>query len=66
MILEMEKRPFGDGLNIGDVGWPEALACWESRCSKEDCRAPRYDRFMTLRQVEACVALLPKTIECED
>jgi hypothetical protein len=66
MFLEMERRPMGDALNIGDAGWPEAQACWESRCSKQDCRALLYDRFMTLRQIEVCIDLLPKTIECED
>ena len=54
----------GDTLEMGAGCWPEAKACWEAKCSR--CNAPAYDKSMTLRQIEACVALLPKTIEDED
>jgi len=66
MLSEIERRPMGDTLNLGAACWPEAQACWEARCSKEDCSALYYDKFMTLRQIEACMNLLPKNIECED
>ncbi|KAF8970843.1 hypothetical protein BDZ97DRAFT_1652051 [Flammula alnicola] len=66
MFLEMERRPLGDtlGLAVGDAAeWPVALACWEAKCSKEGCDGLNYDRIATLRQIRACVALLPLTIE---
>ncbi|KAF9524560.1 hypothetical protein CPB83DRAFT_606492 [Crepidotus variabilis] len=66
MFLEMERRPSGDtlGLVIGETAeWPEARACWEAKCSKKDCGGFNYDRVATLRQILACVALLPSTVE---
>ncbi|KAF8182683.1 hypothetical protein BJ912DRAFT_977545 [Pholiota molesta] len=66
MFLEMERRPLGDTLGsvVGETAeWPEALACWEAKCSKEGCGGLNYDRIATLRQIRACVALLPLTIE---
>lgn len=66
MFLEIEKRPLGDtlGLTMGAVAeWPVAKACWEAKCSKEGCGGLNYDRVATLRQIRACIALLPTTIE---
>ncbi|KAF9482838.1 hypothetical protein BDN70DRAFT_874419 [Pholiota conissans] len=66
LFLEMERRPLGDTLGtvVGDTAeWPEALACWEAKCSKEGCGGLNYDRIATLRQIRACVALLPLTVD---
>ncbi|CAA7263774.1 unnamed protein product [Cyclocybe aegerita] len=66
MFIEMERRPLGDtlGLAVGETaGWPEAIACWEAQCTKEGCGGLNYDRIATLRQIRACISLLPLTIE---
>lgn len=66
MFLEMERRPLGDtlGVVVGETAdWPEARACWEARCTKPDCGGLNYDRVATLRQIQACVALLPLTVD---
>ncbi|KDR71912.1 hypothetical protein GALMADRAFT_229404 [Galerina marginata CBS 339.88] len=66
MFLEIEKRPLGDtlGLAFGDAAeWPEALACWEAKCTKEGCGGLNYDRIATLRQIRLCISFLPSTIE---
>jgi len=66
MFVEIDKRPLGDtlGLAIGDAAeWPATQACWEAKCTKEDCGGLNYDRVATLRQIRACVALLPSTID---
>ncbi|KIM35439.1 hypothetical protein M413DRAFT_32470 [Hebeloma cylindrosporum] len=68
MFLEMERRPLGDTLGVMEGStpdWPEALACWEAKCAKDDCRALNYDRIATLRQIRACVSLLPSTIDIQ-
>lgn len=66
MFLEIDKRPLGDtlGLVVGETAeWPEAKACWEAKCRKDDCGGLNYDRVATLRQIRNCVDLLPLTIE---
>ncbi|KAF8152584.1 hypothetical protein B0H34DRAFT_800984 [Crassisporium funariophilum] len=66
MFSEMERRPLGDtlGLVMGDTAeWPEAKACWEAKCTKEECGGLNYDRVATLRQIRGCIELLPSTIE---
>jgi len=66
VLLELDRHPLGDtlGVVVGDTAeWPEALACWDAKCPREDCGSPNYDRLGTLRQIRACVDLLPLTIE---
>lgn len=65
ICLEMDRRPLGDTI-IAEVGgaadWPEGLACWETKCTKEGCGGQIYGRMITLRQIRACVEILPSTI----
>ena len=66
MFLEMERRPLGDTLGVvvgSTADWPEALACWEAKCKKDNCGGLSYDRIATLKQIRACIALLPSTID---
>jgi len=66
MFLEMEKRPLGDTLAVETritADSPEALACWEAKCTNDDCGGLNYDRVTTLRQIRVCIALLPLTID---
>ena len=66
LFLEIDRRPLGD-IICAEVGgaadWPEALACWEAKCTKEGCRAQNYDRVTTFRQIRACIDTLPSTVE---
>lgn len=66
MFLEMDRRPLGDSIGVdvgGSAEWPEALACWEAKCSKKGCDGQNYDRVTTLRQIRACIDILPSGIE---
>ena len=68
MFQEIDRRPLGDTLvsalmSEGSGGWTEAMACWESRCFKSDCGALNYDRLTTLRQIQACLDVLPDAVE---
>ena len=73
MIMEMDRRPLGDGIaggSLGDVrlrvqdeplgimSWKEAERCWEARCSKESCNGLNYDKAVTLKQIVRCVEVL--------
>ncbi|TFK35174.1 hypothetical protein BDQ12DRAFT_760384 [Crucibulum laeve] len=63
MFVEMDRRPLGDtlcGLDMEE--WPEAIACWEARCTKEGCGRLNYSKIATLRDVMDCVGRLPFTI----
>ncbi|KAF9003039.1 hypothetical protein BDQ17DRAFT_1242485 [Cyathus striatus] len=66
MFIEVDRRPLGDTLAVitgGFAEWPEALACWQARCSKVGCGGLNYDRVSTLRQIKNCIDSLPTVIE---
>lgn len=76
MMMEMDRRPLGDGIIggkvhgiggkkclLGVIAWPEADACWEARCTKEGCGGFNYDRSATLKQIKSCVDVLPLHVE---
>jgi hypothetical protein len=68
IFLEMERRPLGDTLGVvmgNTEDSPEALACWEAKCTKVGCGGLSYDRIATLRQIRECIALLPSTIDIQ-
>lgn len=63
MFLEMDQRPLGDTLYGLDMEeWPEAIACWSTKCRKERCGRLNYCKLSTLRDIKDCVARLPSTI----
>ncbi|KAF4622641.1 hypothetical protein D9613_009048 [Agrocybe pediades] len=60
MFMELDRRPLGDaicGLDMEE--WPEAIACWEAKCKKDDCGRLNYDRLSTLRKIQTCALNLP-------
>lgn len=66
LFLEIDRRPLGDTIRAevgGAADWPEALACWEAKCTKKACGARHFGRVTTFRQIRACIDTLPSTIE---
>jgi len=63
ILEEMERRPLGDTIISSLASSEEAKACWESRCPKVDCGGLNYDRLSTLRQIQACLDVLPDSVE---
>ena len=62
IVLEMDSRPLGDTImNPGLTKWPEAKACWESKCLHEECMTVQYDKDETMRLIKECIDNLPKT-----
>ena len=62
IIMEMDARPLGDTvLKIGLEEWPEAKACWDSRCQNATCACVIYDKTETIRLIRDCIDSLPKT-----
>jgi hypothetical protein len=69
LFLEIDRRPLGDTICAevgGAADWPEALACWEAKCTKEGCSARNFGRVTTFRQIRACIDTLPSTIRVEE
>lgn len=63
MFYEMDQRPMGDTLAGLDMEeWPESVACWSARCRKEGCGRVNYDKLATLRDIKACITLLPASV----
>ncbi|KAF8802651.1 hypothetical protein BYT27DRAFT_7111985 [Phlegmacium glaucopus] len=63
IFLEMDRRPLGDAVVDEAADWPEALACWEARCTKEGCGGQNYGRVATFRQIRTCIDILPSTVD---
>ena len=66
LFLEIDRRPLGDTICAdvdGAADWPEALACWGAKCTKEGCGAQNFGRVTTFHQIRACIDTLPSTIE---
>lgn len=75
MILEMDRRPLGDGITgaavadvggdcgLGVVSWPEADRCWAAHCTKDDCGGLNYDKPATLKQINSCILALPLHVD---
>lgn len=60
ITFEMDIRPLGDTvLQNGLHEWPEALACWQSKCQ---CGRLLYDKKETLRVIRECIEGLSKSI----
>lgn len=63
MFFEMDQRPLGDTLSGLDMEeWPEAIACWSSKCQKADCGRLNYDKLPTLRDIKNFIDSLPSSI----
>jgi hypothetical protein len=53
----------GTGSQSGVEDWAEAKACWDAKCEKEGCSAPKYNRREVLSMLRTCITkMLPTTI----
>ena len=62
ITMEMESRPLGDTiLDVGLSEWPEAKACWETKCQNAECAMVQYDKIESVRLIRERIDSLPKT-----